>query len=87
MHQANEKMIRLLIKKLYEMNGLDNVPESVFPLTVQFWGNSSAATLPMLLDWIIKGKLKGHEIGVGDNIVLSSVGGGMHANCVVYRHI
>lgn len=87
MHQANEKMIRQLIKKLYEMNGQDSMPEEVFPLTVQHWGNSSAATLPMLLDWIMKGKLEGHQINKGDNIILSSVGGGMHANCVIYKHI
>ena len=87
MHQANEKMIRQLIKKLFELNGEVNVPEEVFPLTVQHWGNSSAATLPMLLDWIMKGKLEGHEIKKGDNIILSSVGGGMHANCVIYKHI
>jgi 3-oxoacyl-[acyl-carrier-protein] synthase-3 len=87
LHQANEKMIRQLLKKLYDMNGIELVPEVVFPLTVQFWGNSSAATLPMLLDWILKGNLKGHEIKSGDNIVLSSVGGGMHANCVIYKHI
>jgi 3-oxoacyl-[acyl-carrier-protein] synthase III len=87
MHQANEKMIRQLIKKLYELNGLDNMPEEVFPLTVQHWGNSSAATLPMLLDWIMKGRLEGHDIKKGDNIILSSVGGGMHANCVIYKHI
>jgi 3-oxoacyl-[acyl-carrier-protein] synthase-3 len=87
MHQANEKMIRQLVKKLYEMNGQDSMPEEVFPLTVQHWGNSSAATLPMLLDWIMKGKLEGHQINKGDHIILSSVGGGMHANCVIYKHI
>lgn len=87
MHQANEKMIRQLIKKLYELNGIDHIPEEVLPLTVQHWGNSSAATLPMLLDWIMKGRLEGHQINVGDNIILSSVGGGMHANCVIYKHI
>lgn len=87
MHQANEKMIRQMIKKLFEINQLETFPESVFPLTVQNWGNSSAATLPMLLDWIFKNKLEGHQINLGDQIVISSVGGGMHANCLVYKHI
>lgn len=87
MHQANEKMIRQLVKKLYEINGVAEVPEEVFPITVNHWGNSSAATIPMLLDWIMKGRLEGHSIHSGDYIVLSSVGGGMHANCIVYKHI
>jgi len=86
MHQANEKMIRQLLKKLYELNGKDHVPDQVLPLTVQYWGNSSAATLPMLLDWIMKSRLSGHKIETGDNVIFSSVGGGMHANCVIYRH-
>lgn len=86
MHQANEKMIRQLLRKLYELNGIDHVPDEVLPLTVQYWGNSSAATLPMLLDWIMKGRLSGHSIIKGDDIIFSSVGGGMHANCVIYKH-
>lgn len=85
-HQANEKMIRQLVKMLYKING-QKMSEDVFPLTVGSWGNSSAATIPMLLDFIMKGKLEGHEINIGDVIVLSSVGGGMHANCIVYKHV
>ncbi len=85
-HQANEKMIRQLVKKVYQMNG-QKMSKDVFPLTVGTWGNSSAATIPMLLDFIMKGKLEGHHIAPGDVIVLSSVGGGMHANCIVYEHV
>jgi 3-oxoacyl-[acyl-carrier-protein] synthase-3 len=85
-HQANEKMIRQLVKMLYKING-QTMSEDVFPLTVGAWGNSSAATIPMLLDFIMKGKLEGHEINPADVIVLSSVGGGMHANCIVYEHL
>lgn len=85
-HQANEKMIRQLCKKLYSMHDRQ-MPETVFPLTVGKWGNSSAATVPMLLDHILKGKLEGHQIEAGDHIILSSVGGGMHANCIVYKHV
>ena len=85
-HQANEKMIRILVNKLYKINGYDSFPEDVFPLTVGKLGNSCAATIPTLLDMIMRGKMEDHKIEQGDIVVLASVGAGMHINCIVYQH-
>lgn len=84
-HQANGKMIKQMVHKVFEQSGLTTYPEEVLPLTVQFTGNSSVATVPTLWDLINKGQLPGHELKAGDVIVLASVGAGMHANCIVYR--
>ena len=84
-HQANGKMIKQMLHKLFEMEGLDSFPESVLPLSVQFTGNNSVATVPILLDLIRRDDEFKHDIKKGDIIVLASVGAGMHANCIVYK--
>ena len=84
-HQANGKMIKQMIHKLFEMEGLDSFPESVLPLSVQFTGNNSVATVPILLDLIKNDDSFDHNIKKGDVIVFASVGAGMHANCIVYK--
>ncbi|MGB0863707.1 MAG: 3-oxoacyl-ACP synthase III family protein [Saprospiraceae bacterium] len=84
-HQANGKMIKQMVQKVFEANGLDSYPPEVLPLSVSFMGNSSVATIPTLWDLINQGELEGHEINSGDVIVLASVGAGMHANCVIYK--
>ena len=48
-------------------------------------GNSSTATVPTLLDMVVKGKMNGHEINPGDYIILCSVGAGMNINSIVYK--
>ena len=78
-------MIKQMVQKVFEANGFDSFDESVLPLTVQFTGNSSVATIPTLWDLINKGQLDEHTIQKGDVLVLASVGAGMHANCVVYK--
>jgi 3-oxoacyl-[acyl-carrier-protein] synthase-3 len=55
------------------------------PLTIDTLGNSSVATVPTLLDLIVKKKLAGHAIEPGDILLFASVGAGMHINAVVYR--
>ena len=55
------------------------------PMTISWLGNSSVATLPTLLDLILKGKLEPHSFGAGDHIVFASVGAGMNINAVVYK--
>lgn len=87
MHQANMKMNKIILKRLYQSNGYDDYPEEMMPLVVHKLGNSSAATVPTVLDLIIKGVMDGHSINKGDIIVFASVGAGMHANCVVYKHV
>jgi 3-oxoacyl-[acyl-carrier-protein] synthase-3 len=54
------------------------------PLTVGYLGNSSVASVPTLLDMILKGKMEKHKIGNGDKVVFASVGAGMNINAVVY---
>jgi 3-oxoacyl-[acyl-carrier-protein] synthase-3 len=85
-HQANGKMDEAILDALYKLYGIDDAPhEQVMPMTISWLGNSSVATLPTLLDLIVKGKLPPHEIHSGDVVVFASVGAGMHINAVVYR--
>jgi 3-oxoacyl-[acyl-carrier-protein] synthase-3 len=43
------------------------------------------ATIPTLLDLILKNELKPHKISAGDTIVFASVGAGMNINSLVYK--
>ncbi|HEX7503012.1 MAG TPA: ketoacyl-ACP synthase III [Acidobacteriota bacterium] len=84
-HQANEKMDEAIVKRLFKLcDGGEYKPE-VMPMIISWLGNSSVATIPTLLDLLLKGRLKDHALVSGDNIVLSSVGAGMNINSVVYR--
>ena len=55
------------------------------PMTIEKLGNSSTATVPTLLDMIVKGQMDGQEINPGDYIILCSVGAGMNINSIVYK--
>jgi 3-oxoacyl-[acyl-carrier-protein] synthase-3 len=83
-HQANEKMDEAILKRLFKISGGVYKPE-VMPMIISWLGNSSVATVPTLLDLLLKGKLQDHALASGDNIVLTSVGAGMNINAVVYR--
>ncbi len=84
-HQANGKMDDAILKRLYRLYDMREVPEDVMPMTISWLGNSSVATVPTLLDLILKGEMEGHEINKGDNIVFASVGAGMNINTFVYK--
>ncbi len=88
-HQANEKMDDEIIKRLFNINGnktLDRETLSeLMPITINWLGNSSVATVPTLLDLITRGKLPSHELSAGDLVVIASVGAGMNINSVVYK--
>lgn len=84
-HQANGKMDEAILAAFYELYGIKTPPENVMPMTISWLGNSSVATVPTLLDLIVRGELPGHEIASGDVVVFASVGAGMHINAVVYR--
>jgi 3-oxoacyl-[acyl-carrier-protein] synthase-3 len=43
------------------------------------------ATLPTLLDLILKGRMDGHRIQPGDILVFASVGAGMNVNSMIYK--
>lgn len=84
-HQANGKMDDAILKRLYCLYDLPEVPDNIMPMTISWLGNSSVASIPTLLDLVMKGKLNAHEINKGDLIVFASVGAGMNINAMVYK--
>ena len=68
LHQANARIIEIVSKKL-------DSPLSKFPMNIQNYGNTSAASLPILLDELVENQTV--EIGSGQKIVLSAFGGGL----------
>lgn len=83
-HQANGKMDEAILSALYKLYDLE-MPAGVMPMTISWLGNSSVATIPTLLDLILRGEMKEHSIVSGDLVVFASVGAGMNVNAVVYR--
>jgi 3-oxoacyl-[acyl-carrier-protein] synthase III len=84
-HQANGKMDDAILKRLFGLYQISDIPENVMPMTIGWLGNSSVATLPTLLDLLKKNKLESHQIKKDDIIVLASVGAGMNINAMVYK--
>ena len=84
-HQANEKMDEAIIKRFYRLYKKP-IPEGVMPMSIHKLGNSSVATVPTLLDLVLKGKIKDKEVRKGDVIILASVGAGMNINAIVYKY-
>ena len=84
-HQANEKMDEAIINRFYKLYGTVP-PVGIMPMSINFLGNSSVATIPTLFDLITNNKLAGHKIDKGDVIMFASVGAGMNVNAIVYRY-
>ena len=84
-HQANGKMDDAILKRLYALYNVVDLPENIMPMTVSFLGNTSVATLPTLFDLILKDKLEPHKINKGDKLVFASVGAGMNINALIYK--
>ncbi len=84
-HQANEKMDEGIIKAMYKLYGIKNVPEHIMPMSIHKLGNSSVATIPTLLDLVRKNNMVDHQLNDGDIILFASVGAGMNINAVCYR--
>ena len=84
-HQANEKMDEAIIKRFFRLYKTP-IPEGVMPMSIHKLGNSSVATVPTLLDLVLKGNIKNQEVKKGDVIILASVGAGMNINAIVYRY-
>ncbi|WP_025141643.1 3-oxoacyl-ACP synthase III family protein [Pedobacter jeongneungensis] len=84
-HQANGKMDTAIMKRLFKLYDKDTVPENLVPMTISWLGNSSVATVPTLLDLVLKGEVKGYKVKAGDVAVFASVGAGMHINAFVHR--
>jgi 3-oxoacyl-[acyl-carrier-protein] synthase-3 len=66
LHQANKRIINSVAKRLKQ-------PEEKFPMNLDQYGNTSAASIPILLDELYK---KG-QLEKGDKILLSGFGGGL----------
>lgn len=84
-HQANAKMDAAILQRLAKLYGHNEISEDIMPMTISRLGNSSVATVPTLLDLILRGKMEDHHIEKGDIIVLASVGAGMNINSIVYQ--
>jgi len=84
-HQANDKMDAAILERLFRLYDLHEIPEDIMPMTIGWLGNSSVATLPTLLDLILKEKMPGYALTKGDKIVFASVGAGMNINAVLYQ--
>jgi 3-oxoacyl-[acyl-carrier-protein] synthase III len=84
-HQANEKMDEGIIKALYKLYGLKEIPEHIMPMSIHKLGNSSVATVPTLFDLVLNKQLEHHQLNKGDIILFASVGAGMNINAVCYR--
>ena len=66
LHQANERIVRSVAKRLGEDMGK-------FPINMEEYGNTSSASIPILLDEL-------HKKGViqsGNRLILSGFGGGL----------
>lgn len=85
LHQANNKMDEAIVKRLFRLYGERTVPDGVMPMTISWLGNSSVATVPTLLDLVVRREFDGQTLQSGDVAVLASVGAGMNVNSVVYR--
>lgn len=84
LHQANAKMDHAMIERLYKSYG-KKAPENIDPMTVQFLGNTSVATVPTMFDLIAKGQLQPHQFNTDDTIIMASVGATMNVNAVIYK--
>jgi 3-oxoacyl-[acyl-carrier-protein] synthase-3 len=84
-HQANGKMDEAILKRLFKLYDIKEIPADIMPMTISWLGNSSVATLPTLLDLILKGKLENHRLHSGDIALFASVGAGMNINSMIYR--
>ena len=84
-HQANEKMDEAIVERLFKLYQLKNIPKDIMPMIIQRLGNSSVATVPTLLDLILKGELPNHKIDKDDILMFASVGAGMNINAITYK--
>ena len=84
-HQANEKMDEAIIQRFYRLYK-KRVPEGIMPMSIHELGNSSVATVPTLLDMVIKNQIPNQQIEKGDVLILASVGAGMNVNAIVYKY-
>ncbi len=85
-HQANGKMDTAILQRVFKLFGEQEFNADLMPMNISHHGNSSVATIPTLLDSIIKGNTPNQNIYPGDKILLASVGAGMNINAIVYQY-
>ena len=84
-HQANAKMDYAIVKRIFNLCKEIKVPKLIMPMTISKLGNSSVATVPILLNLLLNGRIKNHKLLPGQIAVLTSVGAGMNINSVIYK--
>jgi 3-oxoacyl-[acyl-carrier-protein] synthase-3 len=84
-HQANEKMDEAIIARFYKLYDMD-IPMDIMPMIIHKLGNSSVATVPTVMDLVVRGKMPQHKVNKGDVVMFASVGAGMNINAIVYRY-
>lgn len=84
-HQANDKMDQAILERLFKLYNCDNTCLDLMPMTISWLGNSSVATIPTLLDLLLKQKIVNQQIVEGDKVLIASVGAGMNINALVYQ--
>ena len=84
-HQANEKMDKAILQRLFKLYDITSYSSDIMPMTISSLGNSSVATIPTLLDLVRKNKLEHQSIMPGDKVVFASVGAGMNINALLYQ--
>ncbi len=84
-HQANEKMDEAILERLFKLYENGKIPTGIMPMIIDKLGNSSVATIPILLDLILKEKLDSHTLELGHYVVFASVGAGMNINAITYK--
>jgi 3-oxoacyl-[acyl-carrier-protein] synthase III len=84
-HQANGKMDDAILKRLYDLHNIKTIPPHIMPMSIEWLGNASVATIPTLLDLILKGQMKNHRLNHGDKVIFASVGAGMNVNAIIYQ--
>jgi len=84
-HQANEKMDEAIVERFYKLYDME-VPTDIMPMIIHKLGNSSVATVPTVMDLVMRGKMENHKVQKGDIVMFASVGAGMNINAIVYRY-
>jgi len=88
-HQANNKMDEEILKRFHKLFGIEKMTDEeifdIMPMTISWLGNSSVATLPTLLDLMVKGQLSEQKVNSKDIVVFASVGAGMNINSFTYK--
>lgn len=84
-HQANEKLDEAIVRELFKLYNVSEMPEHLMPMNIHKLGNSSVATIPTLLSMVKREEMNGYKISEGDIVLFASVGAGMNINAVCYR--